>query len=83
MRALTQQAFSNILDTMTGTDGAIRFIRFKVLIEDLDKKSLEGDEAAEQLIVLMKRFSKLIDIANEKWDIIVTIEGIWFVSHIQ
>jgi len=24
------------------------------------------DEAAEQLIVLMKRFSKLIDIANEK-----------------
>lgn len=66
MRALTQQSFNNILDTMTGADGAVRFIRFKVLIEDLDDKAKEGDEAAEQLIVLMKRFSKLIDIANEK-----------------
>jgi len=38
MRDLTQQAFFNILDTMTGTNGAIRFIRFKVLIEDFPKR---------------------------------------------
>ena len=66
MREDTDKAFHNIIDTFTGTDGGVRFCFFKIFIESLDKQAEKGDDASQQLVTMMLRFSKLIDIANER-----------------
>ena len=61
----TRIAFSNILNTMGSVDGGARFVRLKCFIEDFDKKAQLGDEHAQQIIDVMKRFSRLINFANK------------------
>lgn len=53
-----------ILDTFSGADGGIKFVRFKALLEEIEKRSLSGDEAAKEIIKIVKRFRRLIDAAN-------------------
>ena len=64
MKPETQKHFDNILDTMTGADGGIRFVQLKVMLEDLDNR--EDDEAAGHLVRMMTNFSRLINIANRE-----------------
>ena len=52
-----------ILDTFTGGDGGISFIKFKVLIEHLDQKD---DEAAREIIRIVRRFVRLIETAQKE-----------------
>src|SRR3990172_12576077 len=47
LREQSNSAFQNILDTMTGADGGVRFLYFKVLIEEMDKRAGEGDADAK------------------------------------
>lgn len=61
MRSTTKVCFDNILDTMTGLDGGVKFTRFKFALKDLDKQAAKGDKAAEQLIQVVMQFSRLID----------------------
>ena len=64
MRTETKKAFDNILDTMTGMDGGVSFVKFKCLVEQMDDMANNGNKPAEEIILLVKRFSKLIDVAN-------------------
>ncbi len=66
LRDQSKAAFQNILDTMTGADGGVRFLYFKVLIEEMDKRASEGDADAQTLIDVMIRFSRLIDVSQKK-----------------
>ena len=65
MREDTNKAFLNILDCMTGADGALRFVRLKGFLENLDRMALEGDMSAQEIILIVLRFSRIIDIANK------------------
>jgi hypothetical protein len=66
MRPEIDKALRNILDTMTGTDGGIRFVNLKCFLEEFDKKAVGGDNAARQVINVPIYFSNLIDIANRE-----------------
>ena len=58
----TEEHFQNILDCMSGTDGGARFMGTKALIVDMDSR--EDDINAEGIVEIMRKFSRLINIAN-------------------
>lgn len=60
------EAFQGIVDTFSGTDGGVRFVRFRALLEELERQSIDGDKSSEEILKLVKRFKKLIDVANEQ-----------------
>ena len=64
MKPDTDKALINIMDCIGGADGAVSFINLRTLIEDMDSR--EDDEGAQQIVEVVKRFSRLIDIANKK-----------------
>ena len=65
----TKAAFDNILDCMTGADGGGRFIKFKAFVAGLDEKAEAGDEPAKEIVSMVHRVSKLIDLANsDAWE---------------
>ncbi len=65
MRERTKAAFDDILDTMTGADGGIRFASYMMLMRTLDDQAAAGDVASEALLEVMFRFKKLIDVAEK------------------
>ncbi len=73
LREKSNAAFQNILDTMTGSDGGVRFVYFKALIEEIDKLAEEGDADAATLIEVMMRFSRMIDVAQKTMKGIVPV----------
>jgi hypothetical protein len=66
VRNETSKAFDNIIDTMTCVDGGKRALRFMEVIREIDSCAEEGDLHAQEVINVMLRFSKLIDIACNK-----------------
>lgn len=64
-RPFVKNHFDNIVDTMTGDDGGARFAHLKIFIDEMDKRAVNGDAASEQIITVMVRFSRLIDLASE------------------
>ena len=65
MRERTKAAFDDILDTMGGADGGLRFASYMMLIRSLDDQAAAGDVASEALLEVMFRFKKLIDVAEK------------------
>lgn len=63
MRAETKKAWRNVIDTFTGADGGVRFVRVMGLIEGFDKAA-DKDADAQKVIEILWRFSKLIDVAQ-------------------
>lgn len=63
MRQETKIALFNILDTMTGADGGVRFIYLRNLVEEMDRRAEGGDNDAKSIIDVVMRFSRLIDVA--------------------
>ena len=59
------KSLKNILDTMTGADGGIKFVKFKMLVEDMENRINNGDKQADQILDIMDKFSKLIDFSCE------------------
>lgn len=60
------KAFQEITDTFSGTDGGVRFVRFRIFLENLERQSLNYDPAADEILDIVKRFDRLIQIANEQ-----------------
>ena len=56
-----QAAFTNILHTMTGADGGLSFMQLRAMLESVEN---EGSFEGQQVIAIMLKFSKLIDIAQ-------------------
>jgi hypothetical protein len=66
MRAPVQAAFDDILDTFSGGDGGVRFTNLLVLLRGLDERASQGDQSAQELIQIMLRFRRLIQVANKE-----------------
>lgn len=52
-----------ILDTFSGTDGGIRFIKLRLFLEALERDAKAGDADAERILEIVRRFERLMDIA--------------------
>jgi hypothetical protein len=53
-----------ILDTFSGTDGGIRFIKLRFFLESLERDAKAGDSDAERILEIVRQFDRLIDIAG-------------------
>jgi len=62
MRTETEVAFRNILDSFSSD--VVRFTKFRFFIEGFDELASKGNSEAEQIINVMKQFSRMIDIAQ-------------------
>lgn len=62
LNTITKHAIDNILDCMSGSDGGLKFFRFMLAIRQLDESAKNGDMASEEIINIVTRFSRLIDI---------------------
>lgn len=63
MKPATEEALIVIMDCIGGADGGLSFINLRGLIEEMDGRDEEG---AEQIIEVVLRFRRLIDVANKK-----------------
>jgi len=52
----------NILDCMTGADGGVKYMKYLNAMRQLSKRADNGDDAARQIVVMVERFSMLLDI---------------------
>jgi hypothetical protein len=64
MRPATAHAIRVALDTFTGADGGVGFVKFRTLIEGMDAKAADGDAAAIELVAIVTRFARLIEVAQ-------------------
>lgn len=58
-------AIDNIRGTFAGEYGGVKYVMFMQRLSELEKLSLTGDEASKDLMMLVMRFSKLIDAVVE------------------
>jgi len=65
MREETAKSFQNILDTITCSDGGSNFLSFRFFIEEIDRQAEAGDIDSSELLLVMTRFSALLDIAKD------------------
>ena len=64
MRPETQLAIDRILDTFAGVGGGANYVKFMALVYAVDKQAAEGDTQAEEVVKVITRFSKLIEVAQ-------------------
>ena len=57
-----KENLDNILDCFGGADGGISFVNFKFTLEALEIQSNNGDENAKEILLLVDRFSTLINL---------------------
>ena len=62
MKPETKKHFLNILDTFSGTDGGVSFVKLKTALEEWDKAE---DPAGKELLKMMINFSKIILVLDE------------------
>lgn len=65
MRQEKQEAFQNIVDCFTGEDGGVKFTFVKKRFDEIDKTAIEGDKASQEIMEIMVRFSRLINVLGE------------------
>jgi len=60
-----QELLEPTLECFSGADGGVSFIKLKVLLNEMQKKSNEGDTKATEILLVAKRFSKLIELVKK------------------
>ncbi len=64
MRQKTKDALNNILSVMSGEDGGVNFLKFKMALENLDGLAETGNTQAESFINIVIEFNKLLERTN-------------------
>lgn len=64
LRPEVKKDFGLIMECFGGVDGGISFLKTRLLLEEFDKRATNGDEPAEQVVQIMRRFAHLIRQAN-------------------
>lgn len=54
-----------ILACFSGEDGGVSFVKLRQFLADFEKRAENGDDAAEQILLVVHRFAKLIQIAQQ------------------
>jgi len=52
----------NIVDVFTAVDGGVSFAKVKFGLEDIELQAIVGDEASEEIMIIVAKFSKLLNI---------------------
>jgi hypothetical protein len=65
MKLRVKKSLDNILDTFGGVDGGISFVQLKTLVEQLASRAETGDESAAEVLNVMFRFERLIEVAKK------------------
>jgi hypothetical protein len=63
MRKNTEDSVTKILDVFTGADGGANFMAFRNLVEKMDARAARGDKDAQQVILRVTEFARLLDVA--------------------
>jgi hypothetical protein len=66
MRPGLQQEIRNITEVFSGSDGGVRYMKFRAAMEAIDQQAANGNEAASEIIEIVRRFSVLIDATTIK-----------------
>ena len=56
----------NIMDCFSGADGGIKFARAKFALEEFEAQAKDGDKSSEILLEIVGRFSRLLDVLNQR-----------------
>ena len=59
------QHINNIMDVFSGGDNA-KFYSFKLTMEEIYIKAEDGDDAAEQILDIVRKFSKLLNAVHNQ-----------------
>lgn len=60
------RALDSIINCFAGGDAGMSFVKFRILLKELDAKAQDGDAAAKQLLRTVFHMQKLIDFANTR-----------------
>ena len=63
---VTDPDIQYLLDVFSGADGGGDFIMFRNFIEVMKKRASEGDTASEELVQILRRFTKMVRIGTRK-----------------
>jgi hypothetical protein len=65
MRPETKASRDNIMDVFAGADGGVDFINFNCFLEEFDKRAANGDKDAEEILQVVHRFNRLLNVAKK------------------
>lgn len=54
-----------VLDTFTGADGGVSFVKLAGLVNEMRRRAESGDQAASEVIEVVKRFARLIEVSDK------------------
>lgn len=60
----SELAIQTFLDCFGGADGGVSFVKFRGLMEEMEKKATKGDEGAYEIIERVHAVSRLIEYAS-------------------
>lgn len=60
-----RQDVNAILDIFGGADGGVGFARMIFILDDYEKQALAGCPSAQQLIEVVARFRRLVDLTTQ------------------
>jgi hypothetical protein len=66
MTPALKKELDNIMDVFTGADGGGDFCKLRFALEAFEANVQTGNEAAQQIIDVVVRFSKLLDIVKDR-----------------
>jgi hypothetical protein len=63
MNARTKASLQRILDCMSGSDTS--YVSLMWVLDDLDEQAANGDQAATELVNVVHKFARLIDVSEK------------------
>lgn len=60
------QLIDKLLDIFGGADGGVGFAQLRNFLDDMARRADGGDESAKQIMLVAKRFERLVDIGSGK-----------------
>lgn len=60
-----KEAFDYITETFGGADGGLRFLKLRAMLECMDRQAAAGDTVSDDVILIMRRFERLIKVAQK------------------
>lgn len=65
MRAKLKQSLDEIVDCITCSDGGVHYMLFRHMLDIVDTQAAAGDAAAEEILQVVHRFARLIDVSHD------------------
>jgi hypothetical protein len=66
MTKTLKKELDNIMDVFTGADGGVDFCKLRFALEEFEATALKGNAASLEIIGVVMKFSKLLDIIKER-----------------